>query len=76
MEYADSSPTSHLYVQYLGAVPGTATGEIDLTWNSPYALNGSTAGGDFYLEKLNETTAVWDTIAIIPDNTFERKLHG
>ena len=65
----DSSPTSQpLCSIHISAVPGATAGEVDLTWNSPYALSGLSAGGDFYLEKLNEITAVWDTIAIIPDN--------
>jgi gliding motility-associated-like protein len=51
---------------HLGASEGP--GGIDLVWNSPHALSGIAAGGDFNVEKLNATTAVWDVIAIIPDN--------
>lgn len=46
----------------------TGPDQIDLIWNSPYALSGESAGGDFFLEKLNEMTAEWETIAVLPDN--------
>ena len=52
---------------HLSAIEGA--GGIDLAWNSPHALSGIAAGGDFNVEKLNATTAVWDIIAIVPDNS-------
>ena len=64
----DYSPlSSTLCSIHVNAVE-TSPGQIDLAWNSPYALSGEAAGGDFLVEKLNEVTAVWDTIAIVPDN--------
>ena len=64
-DYSPESPA--LCSIHVSATEG-APGEIDLVWNSPYALSGEIAGGDFYIEKLNEITAIWDTIAIIPNN--------
>ena len=63
-----SPPSTMLCSIHLSAVEGVNPGEIDLVWNSPYAISGFAAGGDFILEKLNEVTAVWDVVAVIPDN--------
>ena len=69
LEASPSSPT--LCSIHASAVESVSNpGNIDLEWNSPYALSGIAAGGDFYLEKLNEVTAVWDTIAVVPDNVL------
>ena len=65
----DPSPPSPMLCSiHLSAVEGANPGDIDLVWNSPYAISGFAAGGDFILEKLNEVTAVWDVVAVIPDN--------
>ncbi|MBM55767.1 MAG: hypothetical protein CMB32_04335 [Euryarchaeota archaeon] len=68
----DSSPSSPTLCSiHVNAVESVSNpGNIDLEWNSPYAMSGFAAGGDFYLEKLNEVTAVWDTIAVVPDNVL------
>ncbi|MEC7950110.1 MAG: hypothetical protein VX190_02020, partial [Bacteroidota bacterium] len=47
---SDASPflcSIHLSIEE-GAAPGT----VDLEWNSPYALSGDAAGGDFQIERL------------------------
>ena len=44
-----------------------APGTVDLSWNSPYALSGDAAGGDFQIERINELTGDWDLITTIPD---------
>ena len=65
----DSSPQSPFLCSiHVNASVGAGVDEIDLIWNSPYAVSGEAAGGPFYLERLNEFTAVWDTIAIVNDN--------
>ncbi|PCJ82672.1 MAG: hypothetical protein COA49_01015 [Bacteroidetes bacterium] len=65
----DMSPSSPFLCSiHVSASVGTGVDEVDLVWNSPYAVSGEAAGGPFYLERLNEFTAVWDTIAIIPDS--------
>ena len=67
----DPSPTSPALCSiHVSAVESATPGQIDVEWNSPYALSGDAADGDFYLEKLNEVTAVWDTIAVVPDNVL------
>ena len=50
---------------YVSAVE-TGPDQIDLIWNSPYALSGES--GWRLLLKLNEMTAEWETIAVLPDN--------
>ncbi|HIB77013.1 MAG TPA: gliding motility-associated C-terminal domain-containing protein [Flavobacteriales bacterium] len=67
----DMSPQSPFLCSiHVDASVGTGVDEVDLVWNSPYAVSGEAAGGPFYLERLNEFTAVWDTIAIVPDNSL------
>lgn len=66
LDYSGVSPA--LCSIHVNATESATPGLIDLVWNSPYALSGEVAGGDFYLEKLNETTALWDTIAIVPND--------
>ncbi|MBT7652565.1 MAG: hypothetical protein HN563_04545, partial [Flavobacteriales bacterium] len=64
----DISPTSPTLCSiHVEASIGAGADEVDLVWNSPYAISGESAGGDFFLERLNEFTGIWDTIAIIPD---------
>lgn len=66
---SDMSPTSPTLCSiHVTASVGSAADEVFLVWNSPYAVSGESAGGDFYLERLNEFTAVWDTVAILPDS--------
>jgi uncharacterized protein (TIGR02145 family) len=65
----DISPTSPTLCSiHVDASIGAGPDEVDLVWNSPYAVSGESAWGDFFLERLNEFTAIWDTIAIIPDS--------
>lgn len=65
----DISPTSPTLCSiHVEASIGAGADEVDLVWNSPYAISGESAGGEFFLERLNEFTGVWDTIAIIPDS--------
>jgi gliding motility-associated-like protein len=66
-----ASPSSPFLCSiHISAVVGAGPGEIDLSWNSPYALSGTPAGGDFSLEKLSAQTALWEVIATIPDNSM------
>ena len=65
----DNSPASPFLCSiHVNASVGAGADEVDLVWNSPHVISGEGAGGPFYLERLNEFTAVWDTIAIIPDS--------
>ncbi|MFB1019391.1 MAG: hypothetical protein QMC37_04040, partial [Flavobacteriales bacterium] len=65
----DSSPVSPFLCSiHVNASVGTGADEVDLVWNSPHVISGEGAGGPFYLERLNEFTAVWDTIATVPDS--------
>jgi hypothetical protein len=65
----DNSPTSPtLCTIHVNASVGAGVDEVYLVWNSPYAVSGESAGGDFELERLNEFTAVWDNIATITDS--------
>ena len=47
-----------------GAVPET----VLLEWNSPYAVTGAAAGGDFEIERLDDVTATWTLLATVPDS--------
>ena len=65
----DVSPVSpSLCSIHLNASIGAGIDEVELEWNSPYAVSGDAAGGDFSLERLNEFTADWDVVMIIPDS--------
>ena len=63
-----SPPSPFLCSIHVSSSVGAGIDEVDLVWNSPYAISGEAAGGPFYLERLNEITAVWDTIAEVPDS--------
>ena len=63
---SDASPflcSIHLSIEE-GAAPGT----VDLEWNSPYALSGDAAGGDFQIERLSELTQDWELVDTQPDS--------
>ncbi|MDE0917995.1 MAG: gliding motility-associated C-terminal domain-containing protein [Flavobacteriales bacterium] len=65
----DNSPQSPFLCSiHVNASVGTGADEVDLVWNSPHVISGEGAGGPFYLERLNEFTAIWDTIATVPDS--------
>jgi hypothetical protein len=65
-----SDPSPFLCSIHVSIDEGVNPGEVDLTWNSPYALTGEPAGGDFQLEKLNENTGEWDLVATVPDSPY------
>ena len=63
---SDQSPflcSIHVNIEE-GATPGT----VDLEWNSPYAISGASAGGDFQIERLSELTQSWELVATQPDS--------
>ena len=63
-----SDPSPYLCSIHVAIAEGDVDGEIDLSWNSPYALSGDAAGGPFRLERLNASTADWDLIAEVDDS--------
>jgi gliding motility-associated-like protein len=63
-----SPPSPFLCSIHVSSSIGAGIDEVDLAWNSPYAISDEAAGGPFYLERLNEITTVWDTIAVVPDS--------
>ena len=65
-----SDPSPFLCQIHLDLEEGAAPGTVDLSWNSPYALSGDAAGGDFQIERINELTGNWDLITTIPDGIF------
>jgi len=65
-----SDPSPFLCSIHLSVEEGTVPGTVDLAWNSPYALSGEAAGGEFQIERLNENTANWDLVATVPDSPF------
>lgn len=65
-----SDPSPFLCSIHVGIQEGASPGDVDLTWNSPYALTGEAAGGPFQIEKLNEFTGEWDLIATVPDSPY------
>ena len=66
-----SDPSPYLCSIHVAIAEGDVDGEIDLSWNSPYALSGDAAGGPFRLERLNASTADWDLIAEVDDSPQE-----
>ena len=63
-----SDPSPFLCQIHLSLSEGATPGTVDLVWNSPYALTGDNAGGDFQVERINELTGDWDLVATVPDN--------
>ena len=58
-----SDPSPFLCSIHLSIEEGATPGTVDLEWNSPYALSGDAAGGDFQIERLSELTAEWESVA-------------
>ena len=52
---------------HLSLSEGPAPETVLLEWNSPYAVTGAAAGGDFEIERLDES-AVWTLLATVPDS--------
>ena len=63
-----SDPSPFLCSIHLSIEEGATPGTVDLEWNSPYALSGDAAGGDFQIERLSELTAEWEPVATQPDS--------
>ena len=63
-----SDPSPFLCQIHLSIEEGAAAGTVDLAWNSPYALSGDAAGGDYQIERINELTGDWEVVGTVPDN--------
>ena len=63
-----SDPSPFLCSIHVSVEEGASPGEVDLAWNSPYALSGGSAGGDFQIERLNANTGDWELVATVPDS--------
>ena len=63
-----SDPSPFLCSIHVSIDEGATSGTVDLTWNSPYALSGDAAGGDFQIERLSELTQSWELVATVPDS--------
>ena len=62
---AESDPMCSIHLSLSeGPVPET----VLLEWNSPYAVTGAAAGGDFEIERLDDVTATWTLLATVPDS--------
>ena len=65
-----SDPSPFLCQIHLSLEEGAVAGTVELSWNSPYAISGDNAGGDFQVERMNELTGEWEVIATVPDGVF------
>ena len=68
-EQAQSDVASDLLCSiHLSLSEGPVPETVLLEWNSPYALTGAAAGGDFEIERLDDVTATWTLLASVPDS--------
>ena len=63
-----SDPSPFLCSIHVSIEEGATPGTVDLEWNSPYAITGDAAGGDFQIERLSELTQSWELVATQPDS--------
>ena len=63
-----SNPSPFLCSIHVSIEEGATPGTVDLEWNSPYAITGDAAGGDFQIERLSELTQSWELVATQPDS--------